>query len=259
MSAVRFDSAATAAALADFYCAGEPGSDDAYLQRKQSLSSGRRELAEAWHKVRCALDGANCVLDWGCRHGVFAWLARQELGADAELHGCDICAAGQYADFHRSSGLDYRQLDHPWLLPYPDDCFDVVLAGGALEHVPNDGESLTELWRVLKPGGRLVLTHLPNAASISEWMSRRFWPQQAHLRRYRIVTMRRRLLDRGLLPLRWGYHHLIPATLPGADRRPRLARSLETLYRISPVLERLWPLNRLSATLWIVAEKRAGL
>lgn len=257
MTAIPFD---PATALADFYAAaGESSSSDRYLRGKQALSSGRRELAEAWRKVRFALDGSSRVLDWGCRHGVFAWLARQELGPDAELHGCDTCPPEQYAAFHQACRLDYRRLEHPWQLPYPDAHFHTVLAGGVLEHVPNDGESLTELWRILKPAGRLVLTHLPNATSVSEWMSRRFWPAQAHVRRYRLSILRRRLLDRGLVPLRWGHHHLIPVALPDAGHRPRLARSLEAMYGLSPLLERLWPVNRLSATLWVVAEKRAGL
>lgn len=256
------DIAGTAAALAEFYAVGSDQRSDAYLQGKQRLSSGRHELAAAWSKLRPTLADARPgrVLDWGCRHGVFAWLAQREFGEATELHGCDTCPAELYRPFHEAIGLHYQQLQHPWQLPYDDGSFDLVCAGGVLEHVPNDGESLTELWRVLRPGGLLVLTHLPNAASISEWASRRWWPHQAHLRRYRSADLRRRLLSRGLVPQRWGYHHLLPATLPDTGQsRSRFAAVLETLYRLNPLLERIWPLNRLSATIWVVAEKRDGL
>ena len=256
------DPASTAQALAAFYAmaaAHRPG--DAYLASKQRLSSGRLELASMWHKVRDSLDGATSVLDWGCRHGVFAWLARRELGDTVALHGCDTVPARTYAPFHEAAGLAYAQLDHPWHLPYADASFDVILAGGVLEHVPNDTLSLTELWRVLKPRGRLVLTHLPNRWSASEWLSRRRWPAQAHLRRYALAETQRRLLHGGFAPLRSGYHHLVPATLPASDAgdgRGAGARLLERLYGANHVLERVWPLNRLSATVWIVAEKRSG-
>lgn len=42
-------------------------------------------------------------------------------------------------------------------LPYPDDSFDAVLMVDALHHVINQKASLQELFRVVKPGGRLVV------------------------------------------------------------------------------------------------------
>ncbi len=43
------------------------------------------------------------------------------------------------------------------LLPYPDGSFDAVLMVDALHHVINQKASLQELFRVVKPGGRLVV------------------------------------------------------------------------------------------------------
>lgn len=254
----QYDSAETAAALADFYALQTDLDTDPYLARKASSISSRRELADAYGKVRFALANAGTVLDWGCRHGVFGWLARRDLGDAVGLWGCDVCTPEQYARFHAVSDLQYVMLTHPWQLPYADASFDAVLAGGTLEHVPNDVESLTELWRVLKPGGRLALTHLPNATSLSEWLSRRLAPQQAHPRRYRLAALHQRLLHLGFMPLRWGHHQWLPAAVPDADRRPRLSTLLERSYAMNGVLERLWPLNRFSTTLWLVAEKRMG-
>lgn len=42
-------------------------------------------------------------------------------------------------------------------LPYPDGSFDAVLMVDALHHVINQKASLQELFRVVKPGGRLVV------------------------------------------------------------------------------------------------------
>ena len=255
-SQARTESNAVAAALMDFYRHADD--NDAYLGGKRRLRNGIDELVAMWSKVRFAVADASNVLDWGCRHGVFARLARLDLGNDAQLHGCDLCPPEQYTAFHADIGLHYQTLGHPWLLPYVDRQFDVVLAGGTLEHVANDGQSLLELWRVLRPGGRLVITHLPNAWSASEWLSRRFWPEQAHPRRYRAGATRERLLQHGFLPLTWGWHQMLPTTLPEAERRPRLARWLERSYRLNGTLEWLWPINRFGTTLWIVAEKRTG-
>lgn len=257
-AAQAYDSAATADALVDFHGAQDGPQSDPYLIDKTVLDSGRRELADAYGKIRFALQDAQALLDWGCRHGVFGWLARRDLGTAPGIWGCDVCDPTPYASLHALSGMHYAQLAHPWQLPFADNSFDVVIGGGTLEHVPNDGESLTELWRVLKPGGRLVLTHLPNATSLSEWLSRRFAPAQAHPRRYRLSMLRERLLHHGFMPIRWGHHQVLPASMPGARNRSALAKVIERGYAFNGVLERLWPLNRLSTTVWIVAEKRMG-
>ncbi len=50
-------------------------------------------------------------------------------------------------------------------LPYPDASFDHAYSVSVLEHVEGDGQALRELARVLRPGGRLVITlpHAPEA------------------------------------------------------------------------------------------------
>jgi ubiquinone/menaquinone biosynthesis C-methylase UbiE len=42
-------------------------------------------------------------------------------------------------------------------LPFPDGSFDRVLMVDALHHVVHQGDTVHELYRVLKPGGRLVI------------------------------------------------------------------------------------------------------
>lgn len=251
----RYDREATATALADFF---GRGGGDSYVERKRAAGAASAELAHAWSKVRFAVAGARTVLDWGCRDGVFAWLARHELGEAAGIWGCDVVAPDTYAATHERIGLHYAPVAPTAPLPFADNSFDVVLAGGTLEHVAQDGQSLLELWRVLKPGGRLVITHLPNAGSLSEWFARRGWPDHAHARRYRLPAMRERLLQHGLMPLRWGYHQMLPVAPPGPAARPWLTRTLDALQPLNRGLERLWPINRLSTTLWIVADKRLG-
>ena len=42
-------------------------------------------------------------------------------------------------------------------IPFDDDSFDMIICNHVLEHVPNDTKALSELFRVLKPGGCAVL------------------------------------------------------------------------------------------------------
>lgn len=231
------------------------GTDDPYVQAKRAFRPAREELVRTYGHIRTALAPGQQVLDWGCRHAALSWLARAEFGDTLALHGCDVCAPQEYADFHEHLGLDYRRLQHPWRLDYPDAAFDCVLAGGTLEHVPNDGASLTELWRVLRPDGALLITHLPNAASWTEFVSRWLFPQQAHRRRYRAGEFRRRLLQHGFEVTAGGHHQLMPSGLPPALRH--LGGLLQLAQPLN-VLENLWPLRGLSATMWLVARKREG-
>lgn len=43
-------------------------------------------------------------------------------------------------------------------LPMPDGSYDVVIANHVLEHIDADGQAMSELFRVLRPGGLALLT-----------------------------------------------------------------------------------------------------
>lgn len=50
-------------------------------------------------------------------------------------------------------------------LPFPDACFERIIMIDALHHVCSQRETAAELWRVLKPGGRIIIEE-PN---ITHW------------------------------------------------------------------------------------------
>jgi hypothetical protein len=60
-------------------------------------------------------------------------------------------------DFTPCRGLDFL-LPADSSIPVPDASFDMVLSTQVLEHVPEPAHYVTECYRVLKPGGFLLLT-----------------------------------------------------------------------------------------------------
>lgn len=57
-------------------------------------------------------------------------------------------------------------------IPYPDESFDAVIANHMLYHVPNRLQALSEIRRVLKPGGRLFATTVGEChlSEMKEWL-----------------------------------------------------------------------------------------
>jgi SAM-dependent methyltransferase len=196
------------------------------------------------------LPASGRILDWGCRHAPDACLIRLRLGDAVDIDGCDVASEDQYQLFYESVCLRYERLTHPVGLPYLDDYFDAVVGSGVIEHVPFDYESLKELHRVLKPGGRLILTYIPNTYSVDEWW-RRFRKRPAHLRRYTKSQVRDLLLHTGFRPLVLGFQDRIDL-LPLDGGNYRVSGAVIRLVR--PVL-RMFFLERLTSALCTVAEK----
>jgi SAM-dependent methyltransferase len=89
------------------------------------------------------------VLDCGCGSGGYV-TALSEIGANPV--GCDYQVAKLANSAH--TRICAADLSH---LPFADDSFDIVLSNEVLEHVPDDSAALFEMFRVLKPQGRLIV------------------------------------------------------------------------------------------------------
>ena len=70
--------------------------------------------------------------------------------------------------------MEFVPLSDHATLPFDNNSFDCVIGSGVLEHVAMDYESLKEIYRILKPDGRLIITFLPNKFSYAEFMVRNF-------------------------------------------------------------------------------------
>ena len=117
------------------------------------------------------LDPADVVLDVGCANGAHtlkaAARAKRVVGMDYDVGQLRVAA-----DTARSRGLDNVQVfawDLTRALPFPEGAFDAVLFLDVIEHLDERQPVLREIRRVLKPGGRLLVSG-PNRES--RWRER---------------------------------------------------------------------------------------
>ena len=248
------------AQLARLYSLQAQIAEDRYLHaHSRNLAVVRRHVAifrRYQDVLKGALNDAQAVLDWGCRHAADACMVRMLCGPALELHGCDVDDLA-YPVFFDFAGLKFSKLTHPYLLPYADDSFDLVIGSGVLEHVPNDSESLKELYRIIRPGGHFVMTFLPNKYSYVEWLNRHL-KNPGHSRLYSLAEARHMFWHHGFRPIASGYHQIVPTLSSPSAGIFDLAsanRLVERLSVLNPTLERLWPINKLSTNIFIIGKK----
>ncbi len=95
------------------------------------------------------------ILDCGCGagHYVLAFLAAggDALGIEYEA---DKVADFRQAHPDKAARVMVGDVQH---IAFESESFDVALANEVLEHVPDDARGLREIYRILKPGGRLFV------------------------------------------------------------------------------------------------------
>ena len=104
--------------------------------------------------------GGARILDVGCGPATVLGLLKEKgfdvSGVDLSARAAEIAA--------RDFGIDVA-VGSVQEANFPSDEFDVVVLLHVLEHVPNPRDVLTEIFRILKPNGRVVL-QVPNIDSL---------------------------------------------------------------------------------------------
>jgi ubiquinone/menaquinone biosynthesis C-methylase UbiE len=134
------------------------------------------------------------VLDLGCGEGAFT-AALAAHGAAAV--GVEVAAEPLRRAAAAHPDLDCRLVDAASPLPFDDASFDVVWAGEVLEHVVDVVGLLDELWRVLGPRGRLLVTTPNHPRAKLLWLAvsarafdAHFDPRADHVRFFSARTLR---------------------------------------------------------------------
>jgi 2-polyprenyl-3-methyl-5-hydroxy-6-metoxy-1,4-benzoquinol methylase len=146
------------------------------------------------------------VLDLGCGGGQFAALLKKS-GYDAM--GMDLSASAIEMAQRNHPGVEYNVLNPDCTIPVENSVFDAVWSTEVIEHVLDVHGFLSEINRVLKPNGLLVLTTpyhggLKNLLISLMKFDRHFDPEGSHIRFFDRKGLERCLRKAGFAPSSFG-------------------------------------------------------
>lgn len=169
------------------------------LDRLGTPSAYEDMLATVLSEYSVVSDGPLNVLDCGVGTGCLSAAFLRATDMPINLEAIDVSEAMLH---HAEKSLSkigirgsFRQCDVRQL-PYEDNSIDVVLSAHLLEHLPDPGEAIVEMARVLKPGGLMIVcmttTSLLGAYIQLKWRTHRVKATQAEalLRRSGLYDVR---------------------------------------------------------------------
>ena len=126
-------------------------------------------------------------MDLGCNTGfgsaIVAEKAAEVVGVDVSKEALEI-AAEEFRDNPRLSWVHVVEGD----LPFDQGPFDAVIILNIIEHFPDAADMLEKIHRILKPGGKLILTTVNRKLRIFPWQKP--W-NRLHHKEYDVRTLKK--------------------------------------------------------------------
>ena len=172
------------------------------------------------------------ILEVGCSSGYFLEALRMNW-PKARLIGSDYFPEPLQALAARLPDVPILQFDLT-TCPLPDACVDAVTALNVLEHIEDDVRALSQVRRILKPGG-IVHIEVPSNPDLYDIYDE----QLMHHRRYRVSELESKMRQAGLTVVRTTHLGFFPYPLFAAVKRQNKAKTN-------------WPMERKKA--WLSAQ-----
>lgn len=129
-----------------------------YRVRFNRLSNPKININEKIMKL-INFNKTKTILDAGCGYGELLIFLR-ESGFTGKLNGIDLSEGmlktPKQINLEKDLNIDFQQADLK-NLPFPDNCFDIIICKHVLHHIENQEKAISELYRCLKKDGLLII------------------------------------------------------------------------------------------------------
>jgi arsenite methyltransferase len=118
------------------------------------------------------LASGESVLDVGSGAGTDSLVAAQMVAPSGRVTGIDmtpemLAKARRNAHEAGISNVEFVEGEAEQL-PFPDESFDVVISNGVIDLIPDKDTVFSEIFRVLRPGGRIQIADVTIQVPVSE-------------------------------------------------------------------------------------------
>ena len=118
------------------------------------------------------INQGDMILDIGCGAGVDTILAAIMAGPKGSADGVDIVAemiarAESNLQLVKLDNVNFQKVSGEEL-PFANNTFDVVISNGAINLIPDKEAAISEIIRVLRPAGRLMVADQISAGSVQK-------------------------------------------------------------------------------------------
>lgn len=143
---------------------------DKFYQSDLAKEELRERISSGWPRDRtdaiAYIPGiGETILDVGCGGGQLLFLHRDRYEC---LYGLEYSANRLAQAVVNLSDYSFTGVEaSAELIPFEDNFFDRIISADVIEHVPDVYQATAEMFRVLKPGGELVI-NTPNIAFIKK-------------------------------------------------------------------------------------------
>lgn len=150
------------------------------------------------------------ILDFGCGKGkIFDELLR--MNPNARITGVDVSQKALTFVKKKFPRQKFYKISDGGKLPFPSNSFDFIIASDVLEHVYDTENSFTELSRILKKNGKILIS-VPYNGRIKNTIITLFFyefvfnPYSPHIRFFSKKSLQSCLEKVSLKSVKWGYY-----------------------------------------------------
>jgi ubiquinone/menaquinone biosynthesis C-methylase UbiE len=138
---------------------------DSYDSYMKKITLGREKSLRRMTVNLAQVKSGDCVLEVGCGTGTLTLAAKQQAGQSGKVFGIDIIPGMIEISKRKAaqSSLDVTfQSGSIENIPFPENQFDVVMCSFMIFHMSEEvrRKGIAEIYRVLKPQGRLMVIDL---------------------------------------------------------------------------------------------------